>query len=266
VLVVALVAGSLSGDGDRTETTVPPVTSPDTGGPSTSADQGGVAVDPAITAVDRWSHAVDNGDAAAGWALLGPHSRDTLGSQSALSDAMSAGGLKDQWGGIDIGGDHDAFDIQCLPGDAEGLCLVVVSPPGHPDAGTAALVVERPPSSLSSGTPATVEPFLPGNDLGLIAVGRTEGSDHVKSGQPLPLQVDAGSQVLVYLAGGGSNGPVADRDLVRSSAGAVTGARFSSVLWPSGPQPGTYFVAVLVKTADGAVAADVRQVDVTGLG
>jgi hypothetical protein len=133
VLVVALVASSLTGDRDRTETTVPPVTNPDTGGPSTSAGQSdggtggtGVAVDPAITAVDRWSHAVDNSDAAAGWALLGPHSRDTLGSQAALSDAMGAGGLKDQWGGIDVGGGKDAADIQCLPGDAEGLCLVVV--------------------------------------------------------------------------------------------------------------------------------------------
>jgi hypothetical protein len=212
---------------------------------------------------------VAHSDAAAGWEVLGPQSRDTLGGQAALHELMTSGTLKDAWGGVVVGGGQQEAAVQCVPGDPAGTCLVVAYRTGQPDAPIATAVVERPTSTLSGEGSATVEAFLPGNDLGLIGVPKTVGDDHVKSGQPLPLHIEAqdAGQVLVYLAGGGAAGAAADGDLVRDGSGTITGVRFSPALWPSGPQPGSYFVAVLVRTAEGgSLALEHRTVTVTGLG
>jgi hypothetical protein len=273
VLLVALVTSALQDDRDPTETI--PATTPSDGqgaqSPHITYKDGrtvgtGVGqLDPALIAVDAWAHAVANSDAAL-WQQLGPISKDTLGSQAALHDVLVAGSLKQQWSGIDLGNRKQEASVQCIPGDERGTCLVVISPVDHPESPLTSIAVERPIGTLTGQGLTTVEPFVPGNDLGFIAVGQTEGSDHVKSGQPLPLAIGTGSQAIVYLAGGGAAGPVGDRDLVRDASGAITGARFSEALWPSGPQPGPYFVAVLVSTPDGSIALQQRQVDVTGLG
>jgi hypothetical protein len=270
VLAVALVAGSLR-DGREPHETVP-ATTPDGGAsstPATGPDAAIGALDPAVVALDAWSHAVDHSDAAAGWDLLGPQSREMLGDQAALHELMTSGTLKETWGGVDVGSGRQQASVQCVPGDDAGTCLVVAYPPDRPDAPVAAAVVLRPTSTLSGEGAASVEAFLPGNDLGLIAVPKTVGDDHVPASQPVPLHIEAqdAGQVLVYLAGGGASGAAPDRDLVRDASGTITGVRFSADLWPSGPQPGTYFVAVLVRTDEGgSLALEQQQVQITGLG
>ena len=210
-LLLALVAAAVIAAGalgvtmavrhDDSERIVPANTTTSVETTSSEADRASHA------AVD-WLQAYTSHDVAAAWALLGPQSRDSLGSQQALQDAMSSGAPQpwEAWATLGV------LPGSVLLGDVGGESLWVVElRPRGDTLDTSALVVRL------SGSTRSVEAFLPGTALSLVSFPITGGVPSVRPGASIEIHVEAHASLSLVAIDGGVVPP---NELQRDASGA----------------------------------------------
>ncbi|MGH9183346.1 MAG: hypothetical protein ACRDZ9_05970 [Acidimicrobiales bacterium] len=214
-------------------TSTPTTTTPPPTGPSARAQD----------AARRWVQGVRAGDVDAGWAMLGPQSRDSIGGRAAFEDLM-ASALPEAWGPW---------------ASAEGLVLSAV-PLAPPEevwlvTFTGAMAQESGPRRQAlplavrvTGGATVVEPFVPGPALDLIGLRpEPDGSPDVARGAPIGVRVDADAAAFVVAIDGRA---VPGSSLERDGEGTVVSVR------PEPPLPrGDHTITVGFMTPSGSIAA-----------
>ena len=207
----------------------------------------GLAEGRALATADAWLTTVASGDAAAGWELLGPMSREAQGSSSAYATALRGSG--------DVASSSLALAFSPLVGPDRTVDAVAPLGPG-----TFAVVITTPSATgpvphllavVTTRSGQAVEPFLPGPALDLIGIGSPADGGHVlQPGDPIPLRLDPGAAATVVVV----DGVVApDGWLTHGPDGGVTGVSPQPQL-----RPGPHRVAVAELLAGGTIAGDVR--------
>jgi hypothetical protein len=239
---VALVAVVVSRAGDDEEKVVPIDPSTTTTAP-TSTSEGGAdsPVPPMITsAVTTWIDAVTSGSIDAAWQMVGPQSRDALGSQAAFAQLM-ADSLPQSWAPFTSPGVERRAVLLSPPGDDQ---LWVVRLATAHIGEVRALAVRR------TGTAFEVEPFVPGPALSLISLP----AGQVPADATIPVHVDSDAKGSIVAIDG--TAPEFS-ELTQDATGAIISIR------PHHPlSPGRHDILVAEVTGTGALAVDDQTFEV----
>jgi hypothetical protein len=241
-VAVVLIAVLVSRAGDDDEKVVPTDSSTTTTGP-TSTSEGGAdsPVPPLITsAVTTWIDAVTSGSIDAAWQMVGPQSRDALGSQAAFAQLM-ADSLPQSWAPFTSPGVERRAVLLSPPGDDQ---LWVVRLATAHIGEVRALAVRR------TGTAFEVEPFVPGPALSLISLP----AGQVPADATIPVHVDSDAKGSIVAIDG--TAPEFS-ELTQDATGAIISIR------PHHPlSPGRHDILVAEVTGTGALAVDDQTFEV----